>query len=130
MANEVVLDASALIAFLAEERGGERVRARIQGAAITTVNLVEVADYAFRTGGSRTDLDIMLRELPLLIVPFDRELALDSAALLEPTRAAGLSLADRSCLALARRLSRSAMTADRVWSRIAEAVEVGIELIR
>jgi PIN domain nuclease of toxin-antitoxin system len=46
------------------------------------------------------------------------------------TRPAGLSLADRVCLALARRLGLRAMTADRAWRSVSAAIGVEIELIR
>lgn len=55
----------------------------------------------------------------------DAELA---AALRGPTRAAGLSVADRCCLALAKRTGRRAVTADRAWAALAGAVDV--QLIR
>ena len=46
------------------------------------------------------------------------------------TRSAGLSLADRACLALAKTLGLPALTADRSWLGVADAVGVGVELIR
>lgn len=51
-----------------------------------------------------------------------------AAVLRAPTRAAGLSLADRCCLALAKRLRATAVTADRAWTRSDHGVPV--ELIR
>jgi PIN domain nuclease of toxin-antitoxin system len=44
------------------------------------------------------------------------------------TRHLGLSLADRACLALARRRSARVVTADRTWAGLAVGVE--IETIR
>ena len=55
------------------------------------------------------------------------ELAECAADLLEWTRAFGLSLGDRSCLALAPMLNMPAVTADRVWSNVAESI--GVEVI-
>ncbi len=130
MANEFVLDSSAVIALLAGESGKEMVKARTKGAAISTVNIAEIADHAFRHGGTRSGLERSVRELPLLVVEPDFDLALDAAALLLLTRAAGLSLADRFCLALAKRLDRTALTGDRAWSQVAERIGVRVELIR
>lgn len=49
----------------------------------------------------------------------------EAAARLRPaTRHAGLSLADRACLALARRLGVPAVTADRAWGDLDVGVEV------
>ena len=46
------------------------------------------------------------------------------------TRAAGLSLGDRLCLAQAQRSGHGALTADRSWARVANDVGVTVEAIR
>jgi ribonuclease VapC len=46
------------------------------------------------------------------------------------TRSAGLSLADRLCLALARRLKAKVLTADRAWTLVAEPLGLDVGLIR
>lgn len=130
MADRVVLDSSALIAFIWGESGAEEVVARIEDATVSTVNLTEVGDFFLRRGGSRAALQGALRELRLTIVAADEDLAFDASELYMPTRGAGLSLGDRFCLALARRLGRRVLTTDRAWLKITEAVDVRIELIR
>jgi ribonuclease VapC len=40
------------------------------------------------------------------------------------TRFAGLSLADRACLAVARRLGTSALTADHAWRGLALDIDI------
>ena len=72
----------------------------------------------------------MLEGFPAEVVAFDRDLAFDAGLLLPLTRAAGLSLGDRACLALARRLGARVLTGDRAWARVADAVGVEVELIR
>ncbi len=124
----VVLDASALLAASLGEPGYERVAAIISRACISAVNLAEVLARLQRDG---VDLDIYLAELGqtgVEVVPFDHEQALLTAQLLPSTRAHGLSLGDRACLALAQSRSVPALTADRSWA----GVEIGtqIELIR
>ena len=42
------------------------------------------------------------------------------------TRKAGLSLADRACLALALDLGATAVTADRAWAKVDVGVEVKV----
>jgi ribonuclease VapC len=76
------------------------------------------------------EIHSLLDNLRLERVPFDERLAYRAGMLLPQTRAAGLSFGDRACLALALQLDAKAMTADRAWSRIADAVGVEIELIR
>ena len=46
------------------------------------------------------------------------------------TRAVGLSLGDRACLALAAELGVPALTADRGWAGVAEAAGVAVQVIR
>ena len=53
-----------------------------------------------------------------------------SAALRITTRAAGLSLGDRACLALAFERGLPAVTAKRRWPDVAEAAGVAVEVIR
>jgi PIN domain nuclease of toxin-antitoxin system len=125
-----VLDASALIAALEHEPGGDRVEAVLGASAMTTVNLTEVVTYFVRLGVSEAGVRSALANVETERIVFDEELAYDAGLLLPLTRAAGLSLGDRCCLALARRLKARAVTADRAWRRIAGHVGVEIEVIR
>ena len=125
-----VLDASALLAMMLEEPGGSRVAQIITEAAISAVNLSEVADYYARLGMPRDMLTAMLADLPFTIVPADADQALDAAMLRPLTQKAGLSLGDRYCLALARQLGCEALTTDRAWLKIAKDVGVRVSLIR
>jgi PIN domain nuclease of toxin-antitoxin system len=54
----------------------------------------------------------------ITIVPFHGEDATLAAGLVPLTRAFGLSLGDRACLALAHRHGIAAITADHAWSKI------------
>lgn len=125
-----VLDASAVIALIMGEPGAEAVEAVIAASAVTTVNLSEVVGYFARNGASEAEIREWIGALELEIVPLDMELAYSAGFLLPATRQAGLSLGDRACLALARRLGVRALTTDRVWRSIAAAVQVEVELIR
>lgn len=57
--------------------------------------------------------------------PFDAEDACLAGELAGVIREAGLSLADRACLALAGRLGVPAVTADRTWL----SLDIGVEVI-
>lgn len=70
------------------------------------MNLSEVAAKLVEAGLSRADTLSALDDLDLTVHPFDAALALECAWMREVTRDAGLSLADRACLTLAKRLSR------------------------
>ncbi len=127
-----VLDASALLAYLRKEPGGERVlEAIIAGSAVmTTVNFSEVASWFIRNGANEAFVRSLRARLVFPLVPVDDDLAIRAALLLPLTRAAGLSLGDRLCLALVARLDLPALTADRSWREIANAVSLTVDLIR
>lgn len=126
-----VLDASALLAYLRDEPGAEVVSEAIAGgAAISTVNLAEVLSHAAGRGSDPAALVERMTERGLLggaiaVEPFTTADAVETARLRPLTRDTGLSLGDRACLALARRLEAPALTADLAW---AQAGDPAVEL--
>ena len=125
---KVVLDASALLAYINGEPGAEAVEAVLGEAMISAVNLAETATKLALKGGSRDRPLASLTDAELEVVAFDRALAEETGALAVSTRTWGLSLGDRACLALAKRERTTAMTADHAWSRL--DIGVDIQLIR
>jgi PIN domain nuclease of toxin-antitoxin system len=127
---ELVLDASALIAHLQHEPGHEKVRAVLaRGAVISSMNLSEVLDVLSRAGGEPGDFaDEMDRSNvlhgALLVEEFTFDDSVEAARLRPLTSHLGLSLADRACLALALRMDFPVITADRAWSDLDIGVEV------
>ena len=126
----VALDASALLAMLLGEPGGETVKAVLDGALLGVVNLAEIVSHYAKLGASRPDIEAMLRPLPIRVVPIDAALSYAAGMLRPLTLPGGLSLGDRYCLALAKREGIPAMTAERRWPEIAAAAGVAVELIR
>lgn len=126
--SRVVLDASALLALLNQEEGAERVAPFLADAVISTVNLAEVVTRLALAGMPETAIREALALLPLESVPFDVGQAIEVGLLAPTTRPSGLSLGDRACLVLARRLDATAVTADQAWVGIDAGVAV--ELIR
>lgn len=126
----MILDASAVLAFLLREPGQDVVmEALLAGADMTTVNFAEVAtQYVLR--GARQEAEALRDQLPVNLVPVDDDLALRAALMAGITRSAGLSLGDRVCLALAQRSGQPALTADQAWSRVAEATGARVQQIR
>lgn len=97
---------------------------------MSTINLAEVVGHYARHGATAEQAEQILGPLPIEYFPLDSGLAFDIGLMLPATRSAGLSLGDRACLALARRLGLPAVTADRRWAEVADAVGVEITLIR
>ena len=119
-----VLDSSAVLALLWSEPGAENVAASIQNARVSAVNLSEVVARLVDRGMAPADARHAIRGLELRVDVFDTELAIEAGLLRTATRAHGLSLGDRACLALAARLEAEALTADRAWS----GTDVGVEI--
>ena len=125
-----VLDASALLALILGEPGGEKVQRVLTDCAMTAVNLGEVVGHFARFGSPETEIRLMLDPLPFVRVALDEELAFIAGLMLPATVQAGLSFGDRACLALANKLGVRALTADRSWQRIGAVVGVEVDLIR
>ncbi len=122
---EAVLDASALIALLWEEPGADAVEPLLGRAVISAVNWAEVLQV-YRARGVSTDGKLEgIEGLGVAVEEFTADHAELAAEMHAPTRAFGLSLADRSCLAVARHLGAPAYTADRVWLD----VDVGAKVV-
>jgi PIN domain nuclease of toxin-antitoxin system len=122
---EAVLDASALIALLWEEPGAEAVEALFGRSVVSAVNWSEVLQRYDALGLGVQGRRDSLEALGIVIEDFTGDDAEATAGLWASTRTAGLSLADRACLALARRLGLPAHTADREWQK----VDVGVEVV-
>jgi PIN domain nuclease of toxin-antitoxin system len=128
--NRPTLDASALLALLQNERGAEVVEDAIaDGATISTVNLAEALSTMARKGADPATALATLTERGVIggaitVEPFTLTDAVAAARLRPFTAKAGLSLGDRSCLALARRLGTRALTADQTWRGIDLPVEI------
>ncbi|WP_419858213.1 type II toxin-antitoxin system VapC family toxin [Candidatus Palauibacter irciniicola] len=114
---ETVLDASAVLAALLNEPGAVRVeRALKRGAAMSSVNVAEVAARLSQDGLSSVTVASVVRGLGVEIIPFDRQTALLSGAYRPQTQRHGLGLGDRACLATASSLGLPVLTADRTWA--------------
>lgn len=114
----VVLDASALLAFLQNEQGHEQVEIVLPEAVISSVNWAEVMQKSIAAGVDIEGLREDLEALGLTILPFTAEEAEISARLWQQTRQTGLSLGDRACLSLGIRLETRVMTADQIWTKM------------
>lgn len=124
--NSVVLDASALLAYVNGEPGGEVVPPYLERAIISSVNWTEVAQRVLTWGMSLNVVSRDLIDAGLQVLPYERADAEAAAALLLPTKHLGLSLGDRACLALAQRLSLPVLTAERKWGQLSLDLEIRV----
>lgn len=126
--SEYVLDASAILAFLNEEPGSERVGEVLDDAVVSAVNMSEVITKLIDAQMPEHEIELVLSYLSCDVQSYDLDDAWYTARLRPLTKKKGLSLGDRACLGLARKLGLTAVTADRTWQKL--KLDVSIELIR
>jgi len=95
-----VLDASALLAFLNSEPGGDIVLGVLHNAIISAVNYSEVLKKTIERKGSAERVSEIIRDLAVAIIPFDEAHATAAATLYPEAKPHGMSFADRACLSL------------------------------
>lgn len=111
----VVLDASALLAFLQDETGGGEVEDALEAeeAICGAANWSEIAQTIVAAGRDWDLVRALLLSYDLVVEPVTATDAEVAARMWR--RGSGLSMADRLCLALAERLDLAVLTADRDW---------------
>jgi len=123
-----VLDASALLALLRREPGAERVQAVLPQSVMSSVNLTEVVSKLVARGAPEAEVRAILSAIQPPVLAYEEDLAIDAGIMHASTRSRGLSLGDRACLALARRLAATALTTDPAWREV--DVGAAVEVIR
>jgi ribonuclease VapC len=118
-----VFDASALLALLGNEPGAAVVERLLHDsgpeALASAANMAEVITNLVDRGVTEADALQTWREFRLRVVPLGEAEATHAALLRKSTRALGLSLGDRCCLALAQATPGArVVTADRPWKAL------------
>jgi PIN domain nuclease of toxin-antitoxin system len=125
--NEVVFDASAMLALLHHERGEEKLTADLlERSVASTVNLAEVQSKLVKSGANP---DVAWRDALSSVnsvEPYTREQARIAGDLIAITEKYGLSLGDRSCLALAIALKAPVYTTEQVWRGLKLGVPIHV----
>lgn len=125
--SRIVLDSSAILAVIHQEPGWEKLpRTLLETAVVSTVNLAEVQSKLVISGwhpeDAWQDATAVVRE----VFAFTAEHANVTGNLISQTRASGLSLGDRSCLALALELNAPVYTADRSWKTLKLGIPIHV----
>ena len=128
MSDYYLLDASALLAVLKNERAAPDVAPLLAEAYIHVFNLVEVMTKLIQAGSE--DLLPVLRQLDLKIVSsMSYEEAEACARLHAATRAQGLSLGDCMCLATAGARAWVAVTKDKLWATATQGRKIQVMVV-
>jgi len=125
--SKIVLDASAILALLNDESGASQLTdALLADAVASTVNLAEahkkLVEYGVDPEGAWRRVLVVVSEA----VPFTAQHAKIAGNLFLQTKAIGLSLGDRACLALATALKAPVYTTDRVWKKLSLGISIHI----
>lgn len=113
-----VLDSSAILAVLNAESGAANVAPLLSRSIVSSINVAEVLTKLVERNIRLKDALEDFLKLGLEIIEFDVKQAAKVAELRPVTKHLGLSLGDRSCLALAISENATAVTADKIWSNL------------
>lgn len=123
-----MLDASAVLAMMLDEAGGDQVRERLASSQISTVNLSEVVAKLQEGGVPDEIIASSLAELNFDVLAFDQSQAVRAGLLRASTQSIGLSLGDRACLSAAGSCNAVAVTTDRAWGKL--ELDIAVEVLR
>jgi ribonuclease VapC len=127
--NEIVFDASVMLAMIQHERGAEKVTDELLDRSVaSTVNLAEVQSKLVKKGYAPHEAWEDTLSAVKLVELYTSDHARIAGDLITATEKYGLSLGDRSCLALAIALKAPVYTTEQVWKNL--KVGVPIHVIR
>lgn len=118
MNKKVVFDASSLLILLQEESGAEKLKPLLDCAVMSAVNISEVLNVLGRNKLSIEESMPLINDMITEIIPFDIDQAELSAKLSSDDSIKGLSLGDRSCIALGMQMKLPIYTADQLWKKV------------
>lgn len=124
--SSVIFDASCLFMSIKKEPGVEIVDAIDDDVVMSSVNIAEIVTKLALGHVSTEEVDEVLIQRPLIVVPFTERHAKVAGLLVTRTRHRGLSLGDRACLALGMELGLPIVTADRAWADLDLGVEIRV----
>ena len=127
--SKVVLDASALIAYIKREPGAENLIELLPHSIISSVNYAEVTTVLSKLGMTANIIEMTLKNMVGEVIAYDQSQALITGILQVDTQAKGLSLGDRACIALGVIMNIPIYTADKIWAKL-EIEGLNINLIR
>lgn len=128
MPSDTVLDSSAILAVIHNEKGADLVAQRMRGALLSTANLIEIQSKLILNGATPDLAWHSVASFQCDICPLDAEQARLAGGMARMAKSLGLSLGDRVCIALAMQRNATVYTADRAFGGMKALAK--IQLIR
>lgn len=128
---DVILDTSAILAVINEEKGINIVTGVLPHSFISSVNLTEVVSVMAKRNIDGKKIQDIINKLVKGVISFNEEQAYIAGDLeiISRKNKLSLSLGDRACLALGQYLNIPVYTADQKWQEIPDC-RTEIKLIR
>jgi len=125
--SDIVLDASAILAIIFQERGAEKLTDELMDNAVaSTVNLAEVQSKLIKKGLDPDEAWEDALSLVTAAEPYTSEQARIAGDLIVKTEKYGLSLGARSCLALAISLKAPVYTTEQIWKNLKLGIPIHV----
>ena len=119
-----ILDASAVLAWLRNEKGAKCVEPMLEQASMTSVNFIELLSQLIDLEIPKSEIERLVRNLGFELIDVGTHIAWIAAELRVQTKTFGLSLGDRVCLAAGIANECPVVTADHVWTQVELPIEV------
>lgn len=116
--NKAILDSSAILAFINQEKGSEIVEKYLPNALMSSVNIAEVIAVLYLIDIPENIITKIIDDLNIEVINFDQQQALQTGFLRKTTKNVGLSLGDRACISVATIKKLTIVTADKVWTEL------------
>lgn len=124
--SKVVLDTSAVLAYLFEEAGAETVAPLLEAGAavISSANYAETVSKLFDLKMPAEAIQTTMDNLEMECVPLSEAQAFVAGELRVISKPYGLSLGDRACIALGITSQLAVYTADTAWAKVPTECEI------
>ena len=122
----IVLDASAVLATLLGEAGGDFLKTFSGDCAISTFNFAEVISKLTEKRFTPAEAVLVASPFQDWCIPVSTGHAIQAGVWRMETRRSGLSLGDRCCLALGLELGADVYTTNRAWAALDLGVKVRV----
>lgn len=125
----MVIDASAILAYLQDEEGSDLVEVALENGLISTITFTEILGKLVGKGVPAAQALADLEGLGLEVVNFDQSQAVQAAYFYARRNPYRLSLGDCAVLALGEHLGKPILTGEQDWAKLPD-LRVAIHLIR